>query len=452
MSNSKILERIYIKGKLQAISPLIIGSGEDQNTDIDLIRDAENIPFIPGTSLAGCTRHFLKNLMKDTDKAVVETVFGKKEKESIQSLLMFFDSFPSDKSSYTTSVRDGIKLDYETKTVDIHKERKEKTGGAKYDYEIVETGALFEFKMEIVIRESILKDIEKDKIYDLVYWLLESLKDGKIDVGAKTRRGYGRISLIDSNILKLDMKEETDINQWMNFHWKFKPNIDMSYFKTNKLNVEEKTGVHISASFRIPYSLLIRHYSIKPSDEDATHLMSGENPVIPGTSWNGAISHGIYNILMELGYDESNFNHIKEDLFGIEKGKTPKASRIIFEESIIKDFTSIPYTRNKVDRFTGGVVDSALFDEKPVYGGTTVLNITIKEAKDWEVGLILLALKDMGNGIQSVGGDGNIGRGVLETERKNISVNNDPLTLEKEKFYFNKLYDRLNSMKGETNG
>ena len=74
---------------------------------------------------------------------------------------------------------------------------------------------------------------------------------------------------------------------------------------------------------------------------------------------------------------------------------------------------SLTYTRNKIDRFTGGVVNSALFDEQPHYGGKVTLYIAIKDAQDWQKGLLLLALKDLGNGIQPIGGEANVGRGIL---------------------------------------
>ena len=47
MTNDQIVERIYIKGELELVSPLILGSGEEENTDIDVLRDWEGKPFIP---------------------------------------------------------------------------------------------------------------------------------------------------------------------------------------------------------------------------------------------------------------------------------------------------------------------------------------------------------------------------------------------------------------------
>ena len=459
MSLNPVDRRIYMKGRLQLESPVIIGSGEDEHTNIDLIRDGNGNPFIPGTSLAGALRHHMEDILetvKNKSNPIVSTVFGKKEEESTQSLLTVFDAFPIDNSGYNVSARDGLELDYTTKTVTEHTTSDETRGGAKYDYEVIEPGAVFDLKLELITREKNQPVI--DKIYDVIASILKALENGDIRLGAKTRRGFGKLRLEDIKVLELDMKNKKHVDKWINFNWEFEANTSQNELGKNVLQYKDQSSTNISAGFSIPYSMLIRHYNDDPSDEDTTQLMCDGKYIIPGTSWNGAVLHAIYHILNELVEDEEKFENtfkeIKHDLFGYVSSDTKeaKASRIFIEESIMKDSAPISYTRNKVDRFTGGVVDSALFSEKPVYGGSVVLNITVKDSNEWDTGLILLALKDMGNGIQSVGGDASIGRGVLEAESKDISINNEPLTLEKEKFYFKKLYDRLYSMKGETNG
>ena len=49
----------YYRIKLQLASPLAVGSGEDSNTDSDVILDSSGAPIIPATSIAGAVRHFL---------------------------------------------------------------------------------------------------------------------------------------------------------------------------------------------------------------------------------------------------------------------------------------------------------------------------------------------------------------------------------------------------------
>ena len=179
----------------------------------------------------------------------------------------------------------------------------------------------------------------------------------------------------------------------------------------------------ISVTFDIPYSILIRHESGDPSAPDVTHLTSNGQPIISGTSWSGALRHAVHHLLQDMlrGMNRSEAE-IKDKttmllnrLFGTvdEDTKTARASRVRIKESLIMGGQSLTYTRNKIDRFTGGVVNSALFDEQPHYGGKVTLYIAIKDAQDWQKGLLLLALKDLGNGIQPIGGEANVGRGIL---------------------------------------
>jgi CRISPR/Cas system CSM-associated protein Csm3 (group 7 of RAMP superfamily) len=218
------------------------------------------------------------------------------------------------------------------------------------------------------------------------------------------------------------------------------------------LNFETQPRFTVSAAFTIPYSILIRHYNVNPAEEDTVQLKSNGKCVIPGTSWNGALRQAIYSQLHHLTGDETRTSDILKTLFGEVDSKENKAhaSRVLIEESIINKKQEISYTRNKVDRFTGGVVESALFTEKPVYGGTVTLNIILEKPNEWEKGLLLLGLKDISNGIQPVGGAANIGRGILQAEYEDIKIDGAHLTPEMEKICFKALYNHLK--KGETNG
>ena len=106
------------------------------------------------------------------------------------------------------------------------------------------------------------------------------------------------------------------------------------------------------------------------------------------------------------------------------KSKEAIPSKVVIDESKIEGGKLLPYVRNKVDRFTGGVVNSALFDEKPVYRGNVTLNCELRNPQDYEKGLLILAIKELQNGIQTVGGGSNIGRGRLE-EKGHFGISED---------------------------
>lgn len=76
-----------------------------------------------------------------------------------------------------------------------------------------------------------------------------------------------------------------------------------------------------------------------------------------------------------------------------------------------------------IDRFTGGVYPSALFSEEPVFGKDDTcleVKLTLENPEDWEVGLLLLLLKDLWTGDLPLGGGSAIGRGRLRGIRAQL--------------------------------
>ena len=419
-----IIKKIYVKGKLTLVSPLIMSGGDDDVTDKDLIKNGAGEYIIPGTAAAGVIRHYLK---ENHSSLPVDKVFGAEGDN--QSMLVFYDSKINEIP--VINVRDGVAIDGVTGTA---------LKSNKYNYQILEPGNCFDFRIEFTIRDNSSVPGE-----EVLHSAIHALQKGQIFFGAKTSRGFGRVKLQDVKKLALDFSNSNDkINvaeELINFSW---DNVSDDY--TGESNDNPGCATTIEEAFKIPASLLIRAYSKNPADSDAYHLHSAKGPVIPGTSWAGVLKHCAENILQELNYGKPD---ILNALFGFvdEKTKEAKPSRIIIEESIIESAKDMKYMRNKIDRFTGGTVDTALFDEQPVYGGKTTLKISIKNAEDYEIGLVLLALKDIANGIQPLGGDSSIGRGILQADGK-PKINGDEADDGKEEEYYKSLYQKLN---GEAN-
>ena len=73
--------------------------------------------------------------------------------------------------------------------------------------------------------------------------------------------------------------------------------------------------------------------------------------------------------------------------------------------------------RVSIDRFTGGALETALFNEQPVFGGKDsrlTLTLCLREPGEAEIGLLLQLLKDLWTGDLPVGGQGSVGRGRLQ--------------------------------------
>ena len=410
-----VIYKYYVKGKLLFKSPLVLGCGEESNSDKDISRDWYGKVFIPASGIAGPTRHYLDSILeddKDQEHELIRQIFGEREKDSRQSLITFYDGDNMEKC--VVNIRDGVAIDYFTKTA---------KDNAKYNYEIMEPGASCRFRIELTIRGN--KDKNNDemvsKFENILFLVLEGSTNGKIRIGAKTARGFGEIELIETKILKLNMVKAEYRDKWLNFDWEdFKEgNLHLNNL-TNSLKTIQNT-TYISVKFLIPYSMLIRAPNPNPSEEDVAHLSSNGEPVVSGTSWVGALRNAIIQVARELDKIEQ-VKEIMEPLFGYVKTREKEPnyniraqkSRLFVNESDIEKSIPLNYTRNKIDRFTGGAVDTALFTEKAIFKGNVELNIWIKDAKEYEKGLVLLGIKELWHGLQPIGGGSNIGRGILK--------------------------------------
>lgn len=87
--------------------------------------------------------------------------------------------------------------------------------------------------------------------------------------------------------------------------------------------------------------------------------------------------------------------------------------RDIVDESIIKETNDLIQTRIAIDRFTGGALHSALFQEQPIFASDQTeiaLKLELRQPEKHEIGLLLLLLKDLWTGDLPVGSTSSIGR------------------------------------------
>lgn len=411
----------------------MIGSGEEETSDSDVLRDSDGEVYIPGTSLAGVSRHFL-----DTVGINTNDIFGKIDNEKdYESKIKFFDA--SAVNEVSTSVRDSVRL------VD-----KISLDGSKFDYEIAEAGAEFIFKIELDLDNSEKKLIERDadKVEEMKIcsYIINGFRNGDIRIGGKTTRGFGVVDIQDIKYLQLDLKKKEDMDNYIN--------LDRSWSEVNKefsceeLEKAKYDSVYetIERDFSLKSFLFIRDYGStkKVEDEeskfvDAQTLTNAKgNPVIPGPSIAGVIRSHCRKILDKVGYGtEKERQDFINKLFGYETevGEDGKMSReneekikskvLVKECELEKDsVVFLNRTRTAIDRFSGSALQTgALFtgniacrndDKQPE---KITISIKIKnDFKDMKLAksLINTCLDDLGNGLIAFGGNTGIGAGIFE--------------------------------------
>ena len=120
------------------------------------------------------------------------------------------------------------------------------------------------------------------------------------------------------------------------------------------------------------------------------------------------------------------------------EGKVMKEKRkVVLLRKHIENAGKETQFRTKVDRFTGGVIKTGLFDSTPIWSGENnahvTINIKIDDCKDWEAGLMLLLLKDLWASDLPLGGEKNIGRGLLKGETVKICFNGNDYIINEDK-------------------
>lgn len=380
------MNRLFLKATMVCVSPIAVGSGKSEYTDSDVLVDSEGRPFIPGTTIAGVCRHYLEDQGEN-----VSDLFGSDRNENSDSKIIFYEAFP--KSETVIGQRDGVAINYDTETA---------KDGALFNYEIVGEGSKFDLRIE-------LNDDENNNGKEYIKKIVNGFNNGFIRIGFKTNRGFGRVRL---NQCKL--AEITDINELINFSWDkvtedFEANDDSdSKYETHSYNLTLKSFLMISDNS-----------TLEEKDGELINAAQLENtsgsPVIPGTVWSGIFRHYCYKVMLEVYKSQETAKDKVNKIFG----DTKNASKIIFDESVISDGAPMCITRNAIDRFTGGACYKKLFTNRPVFGGTTTLNVIIKntlgpEMKNLVLNLLDLFIEEIKAGFVNIGSMGSVGGGIFE--------------------------------------
>lgn len=429
-----IVKRIYYVVQLSLQSPLALSGGVSENTDMDVLRNGSGELFIPGTSLAGAFRNYLQTEKEKRRSSLFGYADGEKgAMSSVHISDLYFAEKP------IVSVRDGVQLS-DNKTVEN-----------KFDMEIIEPGAKGKLYVQYILRENDLKKPETMHPEGEFIAIMQGINNGEIRLGGNKNRGFGRLR---AEKIWQNTFEAENVEEWMDFCRKghdasvFSEGADYASWLKDQRNKQNGT-FDTQAYFRytIPLRLTggisIRRYSTKPDKADFEHItchMDPANPdcirpIIPGTSWNGAIRADVRDILRRLGCSDEKIRRLIDVWFGhVDVGrkseKNPASqSMVVIGESVLEGGVDVPMTRNKINRFDSSTIESTLYSEITHCGGETTLEIMIragrtgknkslKTQEERNAALALLAMlrlvvQDIAKGYLAVGGQTAIGRGVF---------------------------------------
>lgn len=430
-ASRKILARVVVEGDLVLETPAHFGNGDtDELTDMPLLVDPldNKTPLLTGASIAGALRSYLREREHGyrecaTKNSASARLFGslRGDDEGEQSLLIVDDSLGQ---NFGIEIRDGVRIHPESRTAEEDK---------LFGVQLWHGGTTFPLRFELLIRDV----DDADSLKQALATALAGFNDGGITLGARKRRGYGRVSVPEWRIRSYALDNRDDLLVWLEHGDEpidgLPPVMDIGVPLSVKQSVYDcRHSFHFSATFSIAGSLLIRSGGEQDDiGPDMVHLHSRQlngdkKPILPGTSLAGALRARALKISTTLG-SRGKARELIGEIFGVEMAENvqPQASRITVQEHVVGipvdpdsiDRTRLVQNRVSIDRFTGGARETALFSEQPTFGGKdteVMIDVRLVNPKDYEVGLLLLLLKDLWTSDLPLGGEISVGRGRLQ--------------------------------------
>lgn len=481
--NTRLIARVTI----EAATPLAIGSGKKSIlTDATINRDANDLPFIPGTTIAGLIRHAIdeelanhlmgfirkknnkqgENEVEGSRLIVTEAKLLNRKGKAVDGLFSleamcdvedraFLDNFKH------APIRQHAKINHRGVTEDK----------GKFDEEVVPKGARFCFEIELMANP---KSEEKFAEYKQNFKdLLRKLRAEGFRVGGKSRNGFGRIEVVGEACLyrELDLSQPSDLDlylkksvslaeAWDGFEPLKLEKPQESRYTRYKLEITPKDFLFFGSGFGnedVDHSYIKERFIEWNKEGNIGRWHSHDHSlVVPASSVKGALAHRTafhFNKLAErfanempaeeLANHSGKHNEAVCALFGsegnddkYESNKKENATErcdgkrrghVLFSDIIkLKNKKTDKKIHNhvKIDRFTGGAIEGALFDEEALITHPNEpekleleLLVDVDERINEDQRIILAfeeTLKDVCKGLLPLGGNVNKGYGQFE--------------------------------------
>jgi CRISPR/Cas system CSM-associated protein Csm3 (group 7 of RAMP superfamily) len=396
---------------IEADTPLKVGSSStDFLQDSPIQKDWNGLPMILGTSIAGVLR-------KEFDEDIANDIFGKDDgSKVIISNALLVDSDEKVHETLLLEKNDFLK-NFEVLPIREHTAITQKGVAkerSKYDEEIVYKGSRFKFRIELLGEDE-----------NTWKTLLNKLSLSSFRLGGGSTKGFGKLNIIKIKHQLFDITDDSysDVSSSLNedLAQEFTVSYQNSNFTTYKLKL-------------IPDDFFMFGSGFGDDDADQTPVyekiidyekgkLSSEKVLIPASSIKGAIAHRTtyhYNLLKGLfiGGEEQPRESIFE-LFGSkadndEKDKGSKG-KVLFSDIYQEKRDTKVFDHVKIDRFTGGAMDGALFQEKTVASDETFeIEILVeKEVDETAIEAFEKTLDDICSGMLPLGGATTKGHGIF---------------------------------------
>jgi len=419
---SENYSRIKIDGIITTQTEMTVASGlqesqssiEDSPLHSEICLDFNDKPYIPGSSLRG----LLVNLCPDT--TLREILFGGGgENSSSEGKVRIYDAVW------------GENANYEKGQQHTHSSINPMTGTAKDHHLFNDAIVPLQSQFNWTIEANNIAHIELEYLYGLLYSLHHN---PQVQLGKGQSKQSGLFNW-QAKSKKIDILSQTSLINWL----KQEDNKSFCYIqkkikpKTIELKIE-LTEYPLTFTALSPILIndpeRVSGESEKPS---LVYYQKGQQLIIPASSFKGVIRSHCRKIILTLimadkeGYPKNSDNKLANKLLAELFGDTNQKSRIWTQDVIAENTESKIQTFNAVDRFTGGIADSALYKVEGAAPNRLTTVLIIDQApkrysvlKAWQKGLLALLLKDAIEGDLTVGWGKAKGYGSIQLTTVNI--------------------------------
>jgi CRISPR/Cas system CSM-associated protein Csm3 (group 7 of RAMP superfamily) len=436
MQNIRFLAQIT----LQAKTPLKVGSGDsDFLSDAPVQKDFNGLPMILGTSIAGVLRDKFRSVLKEKENEIFGYEEHKKDKGQSSNLIVSNAMLCDENNKVVEELGFNSKFldEYLNLPLRDHAAIDEKGVAkehSKFDEEVVFKGSRFKFELELLSDR-----LSHNEWNNIIYAILSE----DFRLGGGSTKGFGSFECIKINSRVLNLDDKSDLNEYLNKTSSLNSNFKWQEFKKDDDNLYKNSYTKYTLKLK-PDDFFIFGSGFGDNEADNTPVyekvvvwennrgsFSQEKVLIPASSIKGAIAHRVayhYNLLNSATIENGNgkvgeenkavveiFGHKKENKDNKELGKKGK---ILIGDCFINNQPTKVFDHVSIDRFTGGAIDGALFQEKTVASDDSfVVEILLDKSVDGkELEAFENTLKDISSGMLGLGGMNAKGHGFFSGE------------------------------------
>lgn len=398
-----IVRKYHIEAN--SIGPLRVGSSSG-DTEVVFMDPFDQEPMIQASGIAGAFRAYYKQLEYDDN-----ALFGSTNNDGVANGHI---SFTDGKlSNVNLEIRPRVKINNETGSVSDASAKGSRTGrfGQKFNMTLIGAGAKLQFDIYVYLKdenEESIKPIEE---------MISGLDHGELRLGGQKSNGCGEFKIEKVQVRSFDLQKKGDRKAWIEDEpWKAsKGNQDIKN-KIHRLHGRHAVKYLVTMNAETMDTLLVK--SIAPTrhqDADAENIYNTQDkPIIPGSSVKGSIRNQMERIASYLQKKEGSSKQERIDRIFGSSSSNGKAGNIRFSDVIIEDSKEKYSAHNHIDKFTGGVINRALFSDRSIAGNLKFKIEILKRGNPEEtLGLLLLALRDTALGDVTFGSGYANGKGHL---------------------------------------